>query len=364
VDPVEITAGRLHLRPWRAGDEDAVLDACTDPETQRWTQVPVPYSRADAEAFVRQYVPQAWADEAELCWAVCDSTTGEPLASVGLHAPHPEGVREVGFWCRPSARGSGVVSDAVQVVARWAFAELGLVRLEWAAEVGNAASLRVAEKAGFGYEGPRRASLRQRDGSPARDGWWAARLPTDGPDGAAPRVPDPGRLPVRDGVVLRRWRTSDADAVRAAGGADDGAVPPPLPGVEDAVAWWCQVGAHQQWAAGEGAPLVAVDGGRVVAATYLRLRDSAQGVAEVGVWTAPAARRQGLTTAALQAHVQWAVPALDLGRLEWRTTEDNAASLALAARLGFARESVERSRFRSRIGDGPRRDSVLLVRVP
>lgn len=87
--------------------------------------------------------------------------------------------------------------------------ELALPRLEWAAEVGNAASLRVAVKAGFAFEGRRRASLRQRDGS-LRDGWWAARLPSDGPEGAPPALPSPGELRATtpDGrrLQLRAWR--------------------------------------------------------------------------------------------------------------------------------------------------------------
>ncbi len=42
MEPVEITAGALHLRSWRPGDDARVLEACQDPDTQRWTTVPVP----------------------------------------------------------------------------------------------------------------------------------------------------------------------------------------------------------------------------------------------------------------------------------------------------------------------------------
>jgi RimJ/RimL family protein N-acetyltransferase len=44
VKPIEIDAGRLLLRPWQERDVDAVLRAGTDPEVQRWTQVPSPYT--------------------------------------------------------------------------------------------------------------------------------------------------------------------------------------------------------------------------------------------------------------------------------------------------------------------------------
>lgn len=98
VDPVEIIAGRLHLRPWEERDVDVVLRAGTDPGVQRWTQVPVPYTRAHAEDVVGRDVPEQWTAEGELVWAVCEATTGAPLASVGLHPPRPEplGVRLAG----------------------------------------------------------------------------------------------------------------------------------------------------------------------------------------------------------------------------------------------------------------------------
>ena len=40
VEPTEITAGRLHLRPWQAADADALQDALSDPAVVRWTGLP------------------------------------------------------------------------------------------------------------------------------------------------------------------------------------------------------------------------------------------------------------------------------------------------------------------------------------
>lgn len=360
MEPVEISAGRLHLRPWDARDVDVVLRGGSDPDVQRWTQVPVPCTRSDAEAFVGSFVPAQWAAGGELVWAVCDATTGEPLASVGLHPARPEGVREVGFWCLPEARGRGVVPDAVQAVSRWAFAELGLARLEWAAEVGNAASLRVAVKAGFAFEGRRRASMRQRDGS-LREGWWAARLPEDGPDGAPPALPDPGLLVAGD-LRLRAWRPTDAQVLATAHTGEPNSLPPGPPGLTPAeqAHWWAGTRAPEQWASGDGAPLAVLHAdGSVVGSLQLFLKGRRPGVAEVGVWLAPAWRGRGAATAAITAQLGWAVPALGLARVEWHADPDNAASLALAARLGFEREGVARSAFP---GD-PRGDDVVLART-
>jgi RimJ/RimL family protein N-acetyltransferase len=40
-----------------------------------------------------------------------------------------------------------------RALAGWGFRELGLTRIQWRAEVGNDASRRIAEKAGFTMEG-------------------------------------------------------------------------------------------------------------------------------------------------------------------------------------------------------------------
>jgi RimJ/RimL family protein N-acetyltransferase len=178
VQPIEITAGALHLRPWRPDDANAVHLACQDPDIQRWTLVPVPYLRSDADHFVARTAPEAWASGTGAPFAVVDATTGALLASVGLVHLRDSGQAEIGYWCAAPARGRGVTTAAVGAVARWAFGALGVGRLEWRAEVGNWASRRVAEKAGFTLEGTLRRALPRRDGTLA-DGWVGSLLPDD-----------------------------------------------------------------------------------------------------------------------------------------------------------------------------------------
>jgi ribosomal-protein-alanine N-acetyltransferase len=53
----------------------------------------------------------------------------------------------------PAARGRGIAPAAVRVLSEWAFSTLGLARLQVSIAPGNAASIRVAEKARYRYEG-------------------------------------------------------------------------------------------------------------------------------------------------------------------------------------------------------------------
>ena len=59
---------------------------------------------------------------------------------------------EIGYWVAPWARGDGLAVEAVQAIARWLL-EQGFERMVLRAAPGNAASLRMAEKAAFTREG-------------------------------------------------------------------------------------------------------------------------------------------------------------------------------------------------------------------
>jgi RimJ/RimL family protein N-acetyltransferase len=165
VDEVEITAGRLHLRPFRPTDAAAVYAACQDPEIQRWTQVPAPYSAADARAFVEVVAPGKWAGGTGAVFAILDSTSGELLGAIGLEEIRPDGdTAEIGFWAAAPARRRGVMTQAASVLCRWGFAELGLRRITWCCLEGNHASRGVAEHVGFRVDPKTRTGTLRRDG--------------------------------------------------------------------------------------------------------------------------------------------------------------------------------------------------------
>jgi ribosomal-protein-serine acetyltransferase len=65
----------------------------------------------------------------------------------------------VGYWVRSSATPQGVATAALQRLVQWAFQHTALMRLEVVVSTQNAASLRVAEKAGAVREGVLRKRL-------------------------------------------------------------------------------------------------------------------------------------------------------------------------------------------------------------
>jgi RimJ/RimL family protein N-acetyltransferase len=96
------------------------------------------------------------------------------VGSVSLHSIDPvQNDAEIGYWTVPAARGQGVAAMAVDAACRWAFATLPIDRIELCHAVENAASGRVAEKAGFTQEGLLRRSYRYGDGVKHDELLWA-----------------------------------------------------------------------------------------------------------------------------------------------------------------------------------------------
>jgi RimJ/RimL family protein N-acetyltransferase len=169
LQPVELTAGRYLLRPWRRDDVDAVWAALQDPDTRLWNGGGVT-CRADAEGLVARRADWSSGDHAS--WAVVDGTG--VVGSVSLHSIDPvQNDAEIGYWTTPVARGQGVAAVAVDAACRWAFATLPVDRIELCHAVENIASGRVAEKAGFTREGRLRRSYRYGDGVKHDELLWA-----------------------------------------------------------------------------------------------------------------------------------------------------------------------------------------------
>jgi RimJ/RimL family protein N-acetyltransferase len=156
--PVEgLTDGTVRLRLLTEADLPAVVAACQDPEIPRWTRVPDSYGDSNArEWFEAQQ--QGRDAGSELHLVVVDARGDELLGSIGLVAIDWEDMRgSIGYWVAPEARGRGIATRAVRLLAAWGFDELGLGRVEIKSQPDNAASHRVAERAGFTREGVLRA---------------------------------------------------------------------------------------------------------------------------------------------------------------------------------------------------------------
>jgi RimJ/RimL family protein N-acetyltransferase len=159
-----LTIDDLILRPWQPSDAPEVLAVCQDPEIARWVTIPQPFLPADADAFIEK-AASMWRDGTGAAFAIVDASTGRLLGAVTRFGPDGHQAT-FGLWLAPEARGRGVGTRALRLVADWTFATTAVIRLDAFIMVGNEASNRMTESAGFQREGVARAWDLHHDGVP------------------------------------------------------------------------------------------------------------------------------------------------------------------------------------------------------
>jgi RimJ/RimL family protein N-acetyltransferase len=156
--------GATALRPWRDSDLESLVAACQDPEISRWTRVPRPYRETDGRAYLLQRYDMTFTGRAAP-FAIVDGHTGGLLGAVALiRIEWPHRRAEVGYWLAREGRGAGHATRAVRLICAFGFGTLALERVDLLAATGNAASQRVAERAGFTREAILRSHMRMGSG--------------------------------------------------------------------------------------------------------------------------------------------------------------------------------------------------------
>lgn len=173
MTPFELDDGVIRLRSPDERDIDRITELADDDDVARWTTVPSPYHRRDAEFFLRQIVATGWADGSVATWGV--RAIGDP-ALHGMVGIDLTGDGEIGFWMGAHARGRGWTTRAARLAVGAAF-DHGVDHVRWKAIVGNDPSRRVAEKVGFRLDGVVRRLVEQR--GMWHDGWIATLLPSE-----------------------------------------------------------------------------------------------------------------------------------------------------------------------------------------
>ena len=151
---IGLSDGVVLLRPWQTGDVDALVEACNDPEVQKWTAVPDPYTKADAEAWVRgDPLPEEPPGDRVAFAVAANDDPDRVIGSMSIMRVERGALGEIGYWTATWGRGRGATTRAVRLLATWGMGEFELRRVELVIAIDNDPSNRVAEKAGFTNEG-------------------------------------------------------------------------------------------------------------------------------------------------------------------------------------------------------------------
>ena len=117
--------------------------------------IPQPFLPADADAFIDNAATM-WRDGTGAPFAIVDAGTDTILGAVTRFGPEGHQAT-VGLWLAPDARGRGVGTRALRLLADWTFATTPVIRFDCFIMVGNEPSERMVERAGFQREGVLRA---------------------------------------------------------------------------------------------------------------------------------------------------------------------------------------------------------------
>lgn len=155
ADQPTLTDGDLVLRPWIGADSEATR-LLHDEVIAHWFDFPAVLPSREQHLAWIETTHAEWADDrAKATFLV--QWRGEPVGSVDVRRRSP-GVGVLSWVTYAPHRGQGLASRATRLLIDWAFADLGLRRVEAEVNPQNHSSLRTALRSGLRREGLLRAN--------------------------------------------------------------------------------------------------------------------------------------------------------------------------------------------------------------
>ena len=149
-----VATPRLQVRQLEPADAPAVAEIFDDKQTRRWLPFPQESGEIDAVEWCTGLAARRRARGVGDHYGMVRREDGALVGSLWTkHTDWVAKITEVAYAVAPAARGFGLAAEAVDGLAIALLLEHGFHRVELRVAPGNLASRRVAEKAGFIYEG-------------------------------------------------------------------------------------------------------------------------------------------------------------------------------------------------------------------
>jgi [ribosomal protein S5]-alanine N-acetyltransferase len=154
---IPTTLDSVVLRPWTAGDRQALVAQANDRAIWRnlLSGFPHPYTEADADSWVVHAC--SCEPSVHLCVDVGGSVAGGIGVMVGTGTEAMTG--NFGYWLGRAYWGRGIATAAARAMLAYVHSSMAVVRLQAPVFAWNPASMRVLEKAGFHREAVHRKSV-------------------------------------------------------------------------------------------------------------------------------------------------------------------------------------------------------------
>ena len=149
----------FRLRAWKAEDAESLAQAANNPAIAGNLRnvFPNPYTLDDAIWYINDSI----ANEGKKQISYAIEIEGRAVGSIGIFVKDDvyEKSAELGYWLAEDYWRKGVMTKAVQMICKEAFASFDIVRIFAEPFADNAGSRGVLEKAGFTYEGTMRNGI-------------------------------------------------------------------------------------------------------------------------------------------------------------------------------------------------------------
>ena len=143
----------VRLEPVDVARHAGQLFAAQSSTPELWAYLP--YGPFESETAFRVWLTERAATSDPLFYAIIEGSSGRALGMASfLRVEQGHGVIEVGhIWYSPALQRTRLATDAMYVMARHVFDDLGYRRYEWKCNALNEPSRRAALRLGFTFEG-------------------------------------------------------------------------------------------------------------------------------------------------------------------------------------------------------------------
>ncbi len=143
----------VRLEPVDVARHAGQLFAAQSSAPELWAYLP--YGPFESETAFRVWLTERAATSDPLFYAIIERSSGRALGMASfLRVEQGHGVIEVGhIWYSPALQRTRLATDAMYVMARHVFDDLGYRRYEWKCNALNEPSRRAAVRLGFTFEG-------------------------------------------------------------------------------------------------------------------------------------------------------------------------------------------------------------------
>lgn len=150
-----IQTGRLLLRQFGADDLENVYKGLSDPDIIKYYGVS--YSTLEETKAQMEFFAGLEREGTGIWWAVCSPDNQTFYGAGGLNClskVHKKA--EIGFWLLTGYWGKGIMTEAMPLICKYGFENLGLHRIEGLVETDNLNCKQAMAKLNFRHEGTMR----------------------------------------------------------------------------------------------------------------------------------------------------------------------------------------------------------------